>query len=207
MSPRTKEQTAGIRDERRQQILIAAHQVFSAQGFHNTKISDVAATAEASHGTVYHYFSSKDELFMAVFEAWVASYISQASVEELSALKSSSEQLSAFAQSTAQAMIHSAEFLPVQMEFWSHLVRNEKIRQRFRELFANLRSILRGIIQTGIDSGEFRQVDAEAVASIAMATYDGLILQTLADPGVVDWQNISKIFVELTLSYLQISKE
>lgn len=207
MSPRTKEQTASIRDERRRQILVAAHQVFSAQGFHSTKISDVASAAGVSHGTVYHYFSSKDELFMAVFEAWVASYASQTSLEHLSKLKSSSEQLRVFAQSAAQAMINAAEFLPVQMEFWSHMVRNETIRERFRELFANLRSILLGIIQGGIDSGEFRQVDAETVAMIALAAYDGLVLQWIADPEAVDWLKSSRTLFESMAAYIRVPQE
>jgi AcrR family transcriptional regulator len=37
--------------------------VFSAKGFHATRVDDIVRRAKASHGTFYLYFSSKDELF------------------------------------------------------------------------------------------------------------------------------------------------
>lgn len=63
MSPRNEEQNQRIRDERREQILQAALEVFAQKGWNAAKIGDVAKTAGLSHGLVYHYFKSKDELF------------------------------------------------------------------------------------------------------------------------------------------------
>lgn len=63
MSPRNEQFNQQIRDERREQILFAALQVFARRGFTAAKISDIAAGAGLSHGLVYHYFSSKDEIF------------------------------------------------------------------------------------------------------------------------------------------------
>ena len=65
-----------VREERRQQILEAALKVFSQKGFHAANVSDVAAQAGVSQGTIYWYFDSKDDLFMAallsVFEEFGA---------------------------------------------------------------------------------------------------------------------------------------
>ncbi len=63
MSPRTDEQNAQVRDGRREQILCAALKVFALRGFAATKISDIAKAAGLSHGLVYHYFASKEEIF------------------------------------------------------------------------------------------------------------------------------------------------
>ena len=63
MSPKTDEQNAQIKDERREQILCAALKVFALRGFAATKISDIAKAAGLSHGLVYHYFDSKEEVF------------------------------------------------------------------------------------------------------------------------------------------------
>jgi len=202
MSPRTKEQTARIREARRRQILDAARQVFSQKGFHATNVSDVAATASVSQGTIYHYFDSKDDLFMAVFEDWLATSTYQAYAESVHTADTAADRLRALAHTTAQMMIDSAEFLPVQMEFWSHMLRNDAIRERFRLLFAELRTFPGQIIQAGIDSGEFRPADAEALAAIAVAVYDGLILQWLADPEAVDWHRVSRALVETILTAL-----
>ena len=54
---------------RRDEILAAAKRSFAAEGFHATKISDVASEADLSYGSVYWYFKSKDELYVALLDA------------------------------------------------------------------------------------------------------------------------------------------
>ncbi|GAG16406.1 unnamed protein product, partial [marine sediment metagenome] len=63
--PETGGKREQVREERRQQILEAALEVFSRKGYHVTNVSDVAAQAGVSQGTIYWYFDSKDELFQA----------------------------------------------------------------------------------------------------------------------------------------------
>jgi AcrR family transcriptional regulator len=73
MSPRTKEQNLQLKDERREQILSAAVRVFARRGLAATKISDIAATAKLSHGLVYHYFESKEKVFIELVNRAVES--------------------------------------------------------------------------------------------------------------------------------------
>ncbi|MGM7635199.1 TetR/AcrR family transcriptional regulator [Bacillus sp. Hm123] len=61
--PRQDQQNKQIRDARSEQILQAAAQVFARRGMVATKISDIAKEAGLSHGLVYHYFKSKEEIF------------------------------------------------------------------------------------------------------------------------------------------------
>ncbi len=63
MSPRRKEINEQIRSDRRNQILQAALKVFGRRGLAAAKISDIATEAGFSHGLVYNYFESKDEIF------------------------------------------------------------------------------------------------------------------------------------------------
>jgi AcrR family transcriptional regulator len=57
--------------ERRRQILSAAVRVFARQGFHASRVSDIADEAGVAYGLLYHYFRSKDELLDTVFtERW-----------------------------------------------------------------------------------------------------------------------------------------
>ncbi|MDU0201114.1 MULTISPECIES: TetR/AcrR family transcriptional regulator [Paenibacillus] len=68
MSPLNEEQQLQIRDERREQIMSAALKVFARRGIIGTKMSMIAAEAEISHGLLYHYFTSKEELFTTLVE-------------------------------------------------------------------------------------------------------------------------------------------
>lgn len=49
-------------------IIMAAVEVFAAKGFHNSKISDIAAKANVAAGSVYLYFTNKDDLLFQIFQ-------------------------------------------------------------------------------------------------------------------------------------------
>jgi AcrR family transcriptional regulator len=61
---------AGRRDrqkqERERRILSAARRLFDRNGFMNTSMEQVAARAGLAVGTLYNYFSSKDQLLVAI---------------------------------------------------------------------------------------------------------------------------------------------
>lgn len=68
MSPLNEQQLHQIRDERKEQIMDAAVKVFARRGINGTKMSMIAAEAGISHGLLYHYFESKDELFTTLVQ-------------------------------------------------------------------------------------------------------------------------------------------
>lgn len=56
----------GKRDIKELKILDAAEHVFEAVGFSNTKMEDVAKATGMSKGSIYFYFQSKENLYMAI---------------------------------------------------------------------------------------------------------------------------------------------
>ncbi|CAM3594899.1 TetR/AcrR family transcriptional regulator [Paenibacillus lupini] len=68
MSPLNGDQLQIIRDERKEQIMIAALQIFARRGYIGTKLSMIATKAGISQGLLYHYFKSKDELFILLIQ-------------------------------------------------------------------------------------------------------------------------------------------
>ncbi len=57
--------------DKRRLILDSAVRVFSRQGFHACRVSDIADEAGVAYGLVYHYFASKDEVLDTLFlERW-----------------------------------------------------------------------------------------------------------------------------------------
>jgi AcrR family transcriptional regulator len=53
----------------RARIVVAAKEVFEEHGFLDARIADIAERAELSHGAFYHYFDSKEAVFLEVAEA------------------------------------------------------------------------------------------------------------------------------------------
>lgn len=53
-------------DRKRQQILTAAARLFATQAFHKVRLEDVAAKAKVGKGTLYIYFSGKEDLYYSI---------------------------------------------------------------------------------------------------------------------------------------------
>lgn len=62
MSPRSPQQFAQIREERKEQILEAALHVFAQDSYHGASMAAVAKRAKISKGLIYNYFKSKEEI-------------------------------------------------------------------------------------------------------------------------------------------------
>ncbi len=66
MAPKSPEQFAEIREERKSQILEAALHVFARDSYHGASISSVAKKAGISKGLIYNYFKSKEEILISL---------------------------------------------------------------------------------------------------------------------------------------------
>jgi TetR/AcrR family transcriptional regulator, fatty acid metabolism regulator protein len=64
MTIATETKAAGGKRER---ILRAAVDVFAQTGYHNARVSDVARVAGVADGTIYLYFTNKEELLVTIF--------------------------------------------------------------------------------------------------------------------------------------------
>ncbi len=57
------------REQKKSEIIIAAMQCFAEKGFHSTSMQDVCRAISMSPGSLYRYFSSKDEI-IKLSEEW-----------------------------------------------------------------------------------------------------------------------------------------
>jgi AcrR family transcriptional regulator len=65
VSPNTN--SGDTMNDRKQHVINTAHQLFVEKGFQATSIQDILDYSSISKGTFYNYFSSKNELLMAIF--------------------------------------------------------------------------------------------------------------------------------------------
>jgi len=55
-----------LKDKRREEILSSALELFSSNGYSATKISQIAQQTGMSQGLLYHYFSSKEQIYIEI---------------------------------------------------------------------------------------------------------------------------------------------
>lgn len=70
-NPRSRKgiETSRKGTETRGRVVEAAKEVFEEIGFHDARVADIAHRAGLSHGSFYHYFDSKEDVFHAVAAA------------------------------------------------------------------------------------------------------------------------------------------
>ena len=190
-----------IREERRRQILDSALAVFSQKGFHASNVSDVAARAGVSQGTIYWYFESKEELFDAAIMAFFAGF----GAEMMSVLQeggTASEKLRALARGMDDFVVNAQQVFGAFLGYWASTQDRQGSAQFWIDLLHQYTDGVVAIIEQGIQSGEFKEVDARALVWAMAAAYDGLAAYLMFIPEI-DVRRVSKVFVETLLSGLK----
>lgn len=163
-------------EERRCNIIRTATDVFATEGFEGAALKHVAELVGVREATLFHYFSSKQELQQAVLAERDNRAMGMAGetfgVDDLPAVAVRNEQepglttLYAVASATASDPSHA-----------SH--------QYFRERYELLVSSLSKDIQARQQSGEYRSdIDPEWAARLLIGVFDGIQVQWLYDKGV-----------------------
>src|SRR5262249_37789581 len=62
------ESTVSPTSDKRDQILVAAVELFAERGFHGTTVPDIATRAKVGAGTIYRYFPSKEALVNTLYQ-------------------------------------------------------------------------------------------------------------------------------------------
>ncbi|BCJ70416.1 TetR/AcrR family transcriptional regulator [Polymorphospora rubra] len=59
-------------DDRRAEIVLRAAELFDEVGYHLTSMDDIARAVGLSKPTLYHYFTSKDSILLAIHEEFIS---------------------------------------------------------------------------------------------------------------------------------------
>jgi AcrR family transcriptional regulator len=200
MSPRPD-----VSDERKSQILNAAENVFTRKGFDLARMDDIAEETGLSKGTLYLYFKSKDDLIIAILDR-----IFQGMFKQLDARKgverSATEAINQFTEEAIRDYKKMVRLMPVAYEFLALAFRNKTVQKALSLYFRRFMDVLVPIIQRGIDTGEFRQVNAEDMAIAASAIYEGTVLLWVYDNELVDLERHIRSGITLLLEGIQASK-
>jgi len=173
MPTATTESTLSARWRRRKtarpvEILSAALASFAERGFAATRLDDVAERAGVTKGTLYLYFRSKEELFKAVVRQELVPTIELAEAMVANATVPSLVLIEQLIGLVSQIMKSSLSAIP-------KLVLTEAgnfpdlARFYLEEVVDRGMSLLRGILQRGVEAGELRPVDTENAVMCVIA--------------------------------------
>jgi len=183
---------------KRQLIVESAAEVFARSGYATTRVADIAVAAGIGKGTVYEYFSSKEELFFAVFE-WFEEQIRRRVDGPLAEPGTACQQLRAILAASAGIVVEHRALVSINLDFWS-ASRGSASEDRFtdacRSAYRDYRGILSQVIRRGQRDGEFRaDLEPEGVATLIVSALDGLGVQHWID-GSIDPRSAVESFAD-----------
>jgi AcrR family transcriptional regulator len=180
MSPRPN-----VSDERKAQILNASEIVFAQKGLNDARMDDIAQETGVSKGVLYLYFKSKDDLIIAILDR-----VFQRQFKDAESLvdsdHSAEESIQQFAEFVIRDIAAIVRLTPIAYELLALAFRNKYVKKSLKMYFSRYMDVLVPLIQRGIDSGEFRAVNAQDVAITAGAIFEGTILLWVYDKSQVD---------------------
>ena len=190
-----------LRGERRRQIIEAALAVFAEKGFNAAKVSDVAARAGVSQGTIYLYFEGKEQLLVQALGAFFDDF-GQGTISALEAWPTSAGKLRALGWVLAEFAVEAGGLFTLFLEFWASSSHREESGQLWTSMLAKYKDLVVELVKEGVSNGEFKPVDAESLVWAMMATYDGLAAYVMLMPDL-DLVRVSQAFVDTLLEGLQ----
>jgi len=171
------------KEEKKQQILEAAIRVFAKFGLPNTRMLHIAQAAGIGKGTIYEYFRSKEDLFIAAFNAFVKE--SNTRIEKrVRQIHDPEEKLRAYFRGWIEiADSDVMELADIMLDMWAEGIRSTEEKDKFnlKGMYENYREQIVQILDEGVRQKKFKPMDTTIVSSIIIGTLDGLFIQWIMD--------------------------
>ena len=151
-------------------------EVCSAQGYHATRMEDIAAAAHVSKGSLYYHFRTKQDLFIELIEEFLSAERQRLKVKLATGMPARHTLREAFYEGFKQA-----DSMPGLMrgmvDFYLLAVREAEFRKRFDGYYDEWVSLCAEVIRRGIASGEFSaSLDPDATGWTLVTALDGVML-------------------------------
>lgn len=191
-----REHGESVEEAPRSRIVAAAAALLAEQGFEAASIKAIAGEAGVAPGLVHYYFSSKEELLVEV--------VQRAHVRvgrQMAALRDSGGDVDAVVADaftrTAQRVTDDPAFYRLRYELYALGLRRPQLRDAVAALLRSNRDGIAATVRRVSEPGPAAadppgtaesppptaaSGDAEALAAVIVACFDGLALQSLLDP-------------------------
>ncbi|MCU4802719.1 TetR/AcrR family transcriptional regulator [Halobacteria archaeon HArc-gm2] len=157
-----------------QRIREAAFRALAKHGYADLSLTDIGEELGQNPSILYHYFDSKDDLLLSMLEDFVDIFIGKRSTESdadpEATLRQTTDQILHPKQMQVEAVMNTppadieTAMSRVFVELWAHATWDDEFRNETTQVERSLREMIAQTIRTGIDQGDFRQVDAELTA-------------------------------------------
>ena len=163
---------------KRVRIIAAAAKLFGEKGYHDTTTAEIAESAGVAAGTIYIYFSSKEELLVAVFEEFLGRHMEQLR-EVVEREKTPRDKLIRLLTHGLELMQNNPDSARI---FLSQLRQSTKMITTVVKRSSRVyKEIIEEVLIEGARTGLCRDVNVPAAASMLFGAYQSTVLDWVAN--------------------------
>jgi AcrR family transcriptional regulator len=163
------------------EILSAARKVFAEKGFNDATMDQIAEAGGLSKGTVYLYFPSKRDVYLAALMHG-AQELGVLTAQRMAAAEGFRAKIRAFFQTRLQYLEENRDFFQIYHSEFGNIMHPVALCQDFRDLYLKNLVAFEAVLKEGLEAGEIR---ASNLPTIASAIYDmakGTMMRRLIGP-------------------------
>jgi AcrR family transcriptional regulator len=161
MQKRTKREV--VAEFRCAEILDAARAVFSKRGFNDVTVDEIAAEAGLAKATVYQYFPSKQDIYLAALRVGVHQLLERTETA-MSAAGGARAKIEAFVRTRLEYLHEHQEFFAVYHAQFGNLMHPAALNEEFRTLYRRQFEYLLAALEEGVKRGELAKVSVDVLA-------------------------------------------
>jgi uroporphyrinogen III methyltransferase/synthase len=167
-----KEEKIKRKERKRERMLEVAAELFSKKNYHEVMMDDVARLTDVAKGTVYNYFSSKEELYFTIMSSKLEN-LNTSVKNKISSEISIIDSLHTYVIHLYMFMMkYQNFFLMYQKEYMN--AQNE-FCDELRTMSDELKSILSAVIYKGKRENQFREVDESFTVKLVLGSIFGAV--------------------------------
>ncbi|HEX5082188.1 MAG TPA: TetR/AcrR family transcriptional regulator [Blastocatellia bacterium] len=163
-------------DQRREELIKATYYEVAEKGYSAVTLQDIARRAGVSKGSTLYYFATKEDLFLGALE-WMVNQFDIRNGQAIANVEDPVEKVKALIGTIFANAQESRQFFLAYSDFVSIGTRNKRFHDLNARFYDGCCGHNREVIEAGIRTGVFRQIDVEEAGAMMRALVDGLMLQ------------------------------
>ncbi|MDI4643895.1 TetR/AcrR family transcriptional regulator [Cohnella hashimotonis] len=200
MSPKV---TEAYKEEKRASLLAGALRCFLDKGFQATTTDDIARHLRISKGTLYGYFTSKEEIYIQLAHARMDDMIESLNTLYVETSSAKAMLRHMFERFRRQPLDELRKWLTFHLEFTTYASRRPELIASNRAYLNKALNLLNRILTSGKQAGEFRaDLDESSAAYLFWAVRDGLALSFLLDGDDNEYRRILDDMEDMVMKHL-----
>jgi AcrR family transcriptional regulator len=175
--------TRDRKTERRDSIILAAHEVFTKKGFHQAKMEEIAKKAGVGKGTLYEYFESKKDLFCGMVKQWMIWYfdtIGQAALEG----EDFKQKLNNMMTAHMEFALRSQNLINMMLNDYIHISRD--LNRWMIDSRTDVVNLVETVMKQGVREGKLRNVNVRLASLVYLSTWTIFIFENCIERGKSD---------------------